>query len=162
MGSKKDTRGARIRLTRQQQRKLKELQRSAEVDGLSARRARILELLGQGLGQNEVQAATGAGIATVGRTRRRFLEEGLEAAVFGYEAPGAARLLNAAEEARIVALACCDPPAGRSKWTTQLLAEHAIARGFVARVGRETVRLVLKHHGLKPWREKNVVRAQAR
>ena len=162
MSSKKDTRGERIHLTRGQLKRLKELQRDADVDGLTARRARILELLGHGLRQSEVQEATGAGIATVGRARRRFLEEGLEAAVYGYEAPGAPRLLNAAEEARIVALACSDPPAGRSKWTTQLLAEHAVQHGFVATVGRETVRLVLKHHGLKPWREKNVVRAQAR
>lgn len=118
MSSKKDTRGERIRLTRGQLKKLRALQRAADVDGLTARRARILELLGRGFKQSEVQAATGAGIATVGRARRRLLKEGLEAAVYGYEPPGAPRLLNAAEEARIVALACSDPPSGRSKWTT--------------------------------------------
>jgi transposase len=128
---------------------------------MTARRARIIELLSQGWRQSEVQLATGAGIATVGRTRRRFLQEGLEAAVYGYEPTGAPRLLKATQEARIVALACSDPPPGRSKWTTQLLAEHAVERGFVDKVGRETVRLVLKHHGIKPWREKNVVRSGA-
>jgi hypothetical protein len=50
--------------------------------------------------------------------------------VYGYEAPSAPGLLNAAEEARIVALACSDPPARRSKRTMQLLAEHAIAPGL--------------------------------
>ncbi len=101
--------------------------------------------------------ATGAGIATVGRVRRRFLEVGLEDAVYGYVAPGNPKMLSESCEAKIVALACSDPPAGRSRWTTKLLAAEAVRRGYVAQVGRETVRLILKHHGLKPWREKNVV-----
>ena len=147
-----------MRLSKRQREELLRLQRDSKVDAKTARRSRILELLGEGLGQHEVQAATGAGIATVGRTRRRFLEQGLDIAVYGYQAPGAPRLLNPKEESRIVALACSAPPQGRAKWTTQLLAEHAVKRGLVPRVGRETVRLVLKHHGLKPWREKNVVR----
>ena len=88
----------------------------------------------------------------------RLLEVGLEDAVYGYVAPGKPRLLSESEEAKIVALACSDPPEGRSRWTTELLAIEAVERGYVARVGRETVRLVLKNHGLKPWREKNVVR----
>jgi transposase len=162
MGRKQDTRGEEIQLTRRQRAELAGVQRTGEVDGLTARRARIIELLAQGWGQSEVQLATGAGIATVGRTRRRFLQEGLEAALYGYEPKGAPRLLKAGQEARIVALACSDPPPGRSKWTTQLLAQYAIERGFVDTVGRETVRLVLKHHGIKPWREKNVVRCEAR
>jgi transposase len=152
------TYGQEVRLTPKQLRWLAELQRSGEVDAKTARRARILELLGRDWRQCEICDATGAGIATVGRVRRRFFEAGLEDAVHGYTAPGAPRLLNEAEEARIVALACAEPPPGRAKWTTELLAEEVVKRGHVKRVGRETVRLVLKHHGLKPWREKNVVR----
>ena len=150
-----------MRLTASQRRELSRIQRDPRVDALSARRARIIELLGDGLGQQQVQSSTGAGIATVGRTRRRFLEAGLEASVYGYRAPGVPRLLDAGEEARIVALACSEPPDGRVKWTTELLAEHAVSRGLVERVGRETVRMVLKNHGSKPWREKNVVRSRA-
>lgn len=153
------TRGQRVRLTKKQSFELARLQRSTEVDALSARRARILEMLGDGKLQQEVAAATGAGIATVGRTRRRFLEDGLEAAVFGYVPPGAPRLLDAGQETRIVALACSSPPEGYRRWSVQLLAEEAVRRGHVPRVGRETVRLVLKNHGMKPWREKNVVRS---
>jgi putative transposase len=162
MKSKQGTRGDRVVLSKRERAELAAVQRTADVDGISARRARIIELLAKGWRQSDVQLATGAGIATVGRARRRFLQEGLEAAIYGYEAPGAPRLLKPAQEARIVALACSEPPLGRSMWTTQLLAEHAVERGFVDRVGRETVRLVLKHHGIKPWREKNVVRGEAR
>jgi multidrug efflux pump subunit AcrA (membrane-fusion protein) len=100
------------------------------------------------------------GRRTVGRVRRRFFESGLENAVYGYAAPGAPRLLSESDEARIVALACSDPPEGRSRWTTELPAVEAIRRRHVERVGRETVHLVLKHHGLKPWREKRNFRSR--
>jgi putative transposase len=153
------TRGVPIRLTPSQRKKTRKLQRKADVDALTARRARVLELLDMGWRQCDVEEATGAGIATVGRVRRRFLECGFDAAVRGRKAPGAKRLLSADEESRIVALACSDPPDGRATWTTALLAQVAVRDGIVVQAGRETVRLVLKHHGLKPWREKNVVRA---
>lgn len=159
---KEDTSGEPVRLSKSDHAELLSVQRTRGVHALAVRRARILELLGAGYRQADVQRMTGAGIATVGRTRRRFLEEGLQAAVFGYTAPGAARLLSAAQESKIVALACSDAPDGRATWTVQLLAEYAMKRGLVPSIGRETVRLVLKHHGIKPWREKNVVRSGAR
>jgi len=159
MGDQSNTRGQPVRLTRSQRKRARRLQRLKGVDGLAARRARILELFDEGWRQCDVSEATGAGIATVGRVRRRFLKDGFDAAVQGRKAPGAARLLQPEEEAKIVALACCDPPKGRATWTTELLAQVAVHQGLVSKVGRETVRLVLKHHGLKPWREKNVVRA---
>ena len=162
MKRRQDTSGERVRLSKSDHAELLSVQRTAGVHALAARRARILELLGAGHRQADVQRMTGAGIATVGRTRRRFLEEGLQAAVFGYTSPGAPRLLSAAQESKIVALACSDAPDGRATWTTALLAEHATKRGLVPAVGRETVRLVLKHHGIKPWREKNVVHSSTR
>ena len=158
----RDTSGQPIVLSAKDREELISIQRNRAAGALAARRARILELLGAGLRQADVQRMTGAGIATVGRTRRRFLEEGLQAAVFAYVAPGAPRMLSASQESKIVALACTDAPDGRARWTTQLLAEHAVKRGLVPAVGRETVRLVLKHHGIKPWREKNVVRSSSR
>lgn len=162
MQPERGTFGYQVRLTVEERKQVAAWQRTAQVDGLVARRARILELLDAGKRQFEVEAATGAGIATVGRTRRRYLNEGIEAAVFGFKAKGAPRLLGPDEESRIVALACSEPPVGRAKWTTTLLAEHAVRQGLVDRVGRETVRLVLLHHGIKPWLEKNVVRTRAR
>ena len=157
-----DTRGEKVCLGREAVALLKSWQRMGEISGPQARRARILELLAGGLRQCDVARQTGAGIATVGRVRRRYLHEGLEAAVFGYVSTGAPRLLAASEEARLVALACTEPPPGRARWTTRLLASEVVRRGILKRAGRETVRLVLKHHGIKPWREKNVVRAAHR
>ena len=54
------------------------------------------------------------------------------------------------------------PPEGRARWTVRLLAEEAVKRKLVPGVGRETVRILLENHDLKPWREKNVVRGPTR
>jgi len=75
--------------------------------------------------------------------------------------PGAAPLLDAQQRQHIIALACSAPPAGRARWTVRLLAEEAVKRKLVPRVGRETIRVLLESHDLKPWREKNVVRGEA-
>src|SRR5215467_4002203 len=49
------------------------------------------------------------------------------------------------------------PPDGYARWTVRLVAEEAVKRRLVPAVGRETIRILLLHHDLKPWREKNVV-----
>ena len=72
--------------------------------------------------------------------------------------PGQALLLDAQQRQRIVALVCGPPPEGRARWTVRLLTEEAVKRKLVPRVGRETIRVLLESHDLKPWREKNVVR----
>ncbi|RYF18774.1 MAG: helix-turn-helix domain-containing protein [Oxalobacteraceae bacterium] len=156
------TRGAKICLSVEDEAALQCWQRISEVSGPQARRARILQLLGRGLRQCDVARQIGAGIATVGRVRRRFILEGLEPAVFGYVSTGAPRLLSTSQEAKVVALACSNPPVARARWSVRLLATECVRRGHVDRVARETVRLILKHHGIKPWREKNVVCPETR
>ena len=70
--------------------------------------------------------------------------------------------MDAQQRQRIVALVCSPPPEGRARWTVRLLAEEAVKRKLVPRVGRETVRILLESHDLKPWREENVVRGRTR
>ena len=50
------------------------------------------------------------------------------------------------------------PPPGAARWTVRLIAEHAVKQKLVPQVGRETIRILLQSHDLKPWREKHVVR----
>ncbi len=88
----------------------------------------------------------------------RYRQEGLERALYERPRPGAAPLLSTSERQRIIAMVCSDPPEGQARWTVRLVAEQAIKRKLVPRVGRETVRVLLESHDLKPWREKNVVR----
>ena len=71
------------------------------------------------------------------------------------------RVLSAMVTPFDVAMVCAPPPTGYARWTIRVTTEEAKRRGIVADVGRETVRQVLAHHELKPWREKNVVRPEA-
>jgi putative transposase len=90
----------------------------------------------------------------------RYREGGLERALYEKQRPGAEALLEAREKQRIIAMVCSDPPEGFARWTVRLVAEEAVKRRLVPRVGRETIRILLLSHDLKPWREKNVVRGR--
>jgi hypothetical protein len=85
-------------------------------------------------------------------------EEGLDRALWDRQRPGAAAALDDSQGQRIIAMVCSDPPQGHARWTVRLVAEEAVKRKLVPKVGRETIRVLLLHHDLKPWREKNVVR----
>ena len=84
----------------------------------------------------------------------------MEQALYDKQRPGAAPVLEEGQRQRIVAMVCSDPPEGYARWTVRLAAEEAVKRRLVPRIGRETIRLLLIHHDLKPWREKNVVRTR--
>jgi putative transposase len=90
----------------------------------------------------------------------RYREGGLERSLYEKQRPGAETLLEDSEKQRIIAMVCSDPPEGFARWTVRLVAEEAVKRRLVPRVGRETIRVLLLSHDLKPWREKNVVRGR--
>ena len=54
-------------------------------------------------------------------------------------------------------MVCAGPPKGYARWTVRLVAEQAVKKRLVPSVGRETIRILLLSHDLRPWREKNVV-----
>ena len=89
------------------------------------------------------------------------MEQGLEAALTDDPRPKPSKKLDARQQAAVVAMVCGPPPEGRSRWTVELVASETTKRGVVATVGKETIRRLLASHGLKPWREKNVVRPEA-
>ena len=100
-------------------------------------------------GRNNHQiAARSISIATVIRTRKRFVEKGLDGAVSGWSG---IRKLNDTLEAQIIALASSNPPEGHSRWSVRLLARKVVELGFTESISRETIRLLLKKrtHALK-------------
>jgi putative transposase len=97
---------------------------------------------------------------TVRAIGKRYLTLGWEGAVYERQRPGPVPVLSAAERQRIIAMVCSDPPEGRARWTVRLATREAVERKLVPKVGRETVRILLESHDLKPWREKNVVRGR--
>jgi transposase len=106
-------------------------------------RARILLQANDGLTDEEIATALEVGIATVERTRQRFVEANLEA-LNERPRPGGQRKLNGKQEAHLIAVACTPAPGGQARWTLQLLAEQIVELGFAESIARETVRQVLK------------------
>jgi transposase len=121
------------------------------------RRAVILRELGQGQTAGQVARHVGVASKTVRAIARRYEEEGLEWALYEKPRPGQRRVLDAGQSQRIIALVCGPPPQGQARWNVRLIAEEAVKRKLARRVGRETIRILLRDHDLKPWREKNVV-----
>ena len=132
------------------------------MSGRTWRRIRILELLDQGLSVRATAKAAGTYPREVSRVGKRYLSRGLQVALIDEPRGMAEKLLDSTQQAAVVAMVCGPPPEGRSRWTVRLLAEEVVRRGISPTVGRETVRIVLATHDLKPWREKNVVRAPNR
>jgi transposase len=98
----------------------------------------------EGATDEEIAATLRVGLSSVHRTRQRFVEGGLPGALTERRRPGARQKLDGKQEAFLVALACSPPPAGRDRWTIQLLAVRLIALPLVEAVSDETVRRVLK------------------
>jgi transposase len=124
-------------------------------------RAMALLQLGRGASAPEVARLVPLTEQAIRKIAHRYRHGGLPSALYERPRPGAAEVLTATEKQRIVAMACSDPPAGAARWTVRLIAEEAVKRRLVPRVGRETIRVLLQSHDLKPWREKNVVRGGA-
>jgi transposase len=83
---------------------------------------------------------------TVEQVRQRFVEQGLQAALVRKKQaqPSRERKLDGAGEARLIALACSEPPLGRAAWTLRLLAERLVELEVVETISTETVRQALK------------------
>ena len=90
------------------------------------KRAQILLAADAGVGDEEIAQSIGVGGSTVYRTKRRFVLGNLEAALSEEPRPGASRKLSGKEEALLVATACSSPPAGRARWTLELLAGELV------------------------------------
>jgi len=103
-------------------------------------RARILLLADEGKSDPEIAEALHTGTATAQRTRQRFVEGNLEGALNERPRPGAQKKLDEKGEAVLETLAHSKPPAGRKRWTLQLLADRLVALKVVDSISHETVR----------------------
>ncbi len=117
------------------------------------KRAQILLAADAGTSDEEIARNVGVGGSTVYRTKRRFVEGNLDAALSEEPRPGAARKLSGKEEALLVATACSSPPEGRARWTLALLAGELVKLTEHSGLSRETVRRRLAENDLKPWRK---------
>ena len=114
------------------------------------KRAQILAAADGGCSDEEIARTVAVGGSTVYRTKRRFVEGNLERALSEEQRPGAMRKLTGKEEALLVATACASPPAGRARWTLELLAGAMVKLTDHQSLSGETVRRRLAENGLKP------------
>lgn len=143
----------RVDLTQDERCQLTSLLSGGQHGSRQVKRAQILLAADAGAGDGEIERCVGASGSTIYRTKRRFVEGNLELALSEAPRRGAERKLTGKEEALLVATACSGPPAGRKRWTLELLADEMVRLTEHDEVSRETVRRRLKENGLKPWRK---------
>jgi len=151
-----------IGVTNKDQRELRKLLHGGVQQVRVVLRAIALLQLAKGVSAPRIAAMVPMTPQAIRKVGHRYERGGLERALYEKGRPGAAALLENSQKQRIIAMVCSDPPEGFARWTVRLVAEEAVKRRLVPRVGRETIRVLLLSHDLKPWREKNVVRGGTR
>jgi transposase len=144
----------RIELSQAERAKLQAMLSGGKQAARKLKRAQILLAADRGVPDEDIARSVAVGGSTVYRTKRRFVEGNLERALDEEPRPGAARKLSGLEEALLVATACAKPPAGRARWTLELLAGEMVRLTQHESLSRETVRRRLTENPLKPWRQK--------
>ena len=139
-----------VSLTPTEKNELEQLIRGGKAAARKLTHARILLNANSCEGQvgwtdQAISEALDVSRATIARVRQAFVEQGLEAALNPQSAPEyRRRKLDGSAEAHLIALACSQPPQGRSSWSLRLLADEMVTLDYVESISHESVRQVLK------------------
>jgi len=144
-----------VELTPDEHEGVEALTRKGTVSARRMKRALVLLAADEGNKDSQIAEKARVTVNTVERIRKRFVEEGLEAALSEHPRPGKERLLDGKQEAYLVALACSKPPNGRRSWTMQLLAGRLVELKIVESISDETVRRTLKKGRSSPGSARN-------
>jgi transposase len=131
-------------LTDDERSSLLDLTKKGTASARKIGRAQILLHAADGASDDQIASAVRVGRSTVERTRKRFIEGGIECALNEQPRPGAKRKLDGRQEALLIATACSSPPQPRARWTMQLLADKLVELKVVETISDETVRRTLK------------------
>jgi hypothetical protein len=145
----------RVTLTKEERQKLETLTHRGKTHARKFIHARALLLCdagpdGPAWNVSDVAAALGVTSRAIEHLKKRFVEEGLEAALDRKprEKPPREVTFDGAFEARLIALACSASPEGRRRWTVRLLADKAVELDLAPSVSHMTVQRVLKKTNL--------------
>ena len=133
-----------VTLTTEERQELLKLTGSGELSARKMKRAQILLKADENWKDKEIIAALNTSRSTVERTRKRYVEGGLEKALNEDRRPGARKKLDGRAEAHLIALACSDPPDDSDHWALRTLAGELVELGLVDSISHETVRQYLK------------------
>ena len=156
----------RVTLVPEERAALEKLVSSGKSASRKLTHARILLLAdgvrGEGYADDEIVSALGTSLKTIARVRKRFVVEGLEAAIDHRPQPPRPDKIKIKGnlEQKLIQLACSDPPRGRCHWTLQLLADEMVVLGLVDSISTETVRQALKKTTFSPGSSDMVHSAQ--
>ena len=140
-----------VKLSEEEHERLSTLIRSGKHRARQLMKARILlkadtSEAGEGWSDSQIAGALDTTVNTVARTRQRLVEEGFEAALIHKHSPASARprIFDGEAEAKLVALACSEPPKGRVRWTLKLLETAVVELNIVDRASDNTIGRTLK------------------
>jgi hypothetical protein len=140
-----------VRLESEERARLEQLVRVGKAAAYRIRHANILLAVDEspaGPSLKDAQAAEALGVAvrSIESLRKRFVEEGLDAALDRkkHVRPGVEKMFDGEKEARLIAVACGPAPEGRRRWTLELLAERVVALKIVDHCSPQTIMRTLK------------------
>lgn len=140
-----------VRLEADERVRLEQMVRGGKAGAFRIRHANVLLAVdeskaGPGLKDAAVAEALGVAVRSIESLRRRFVEEGLDAALERRKQvrPSTERMFDGEKEARLIAVACGAKPEGRASWTLELLAERAVALKIVDHCSPQTIMRTLK------------------
>ena len=118
--------------------------RRGKSSARSLTRARILLLADEGRDDEEIAETLKVSKSTANRIRKRYCESGLESALHEKARSGAPSKIDSRIEAKLIFIACSEPPDGRSKWTVRLLADKLVEMEVVESISHMSVQRLLK------------------
>src|SRR5436190_22606580 len=143
-----------VHLTDEQRNELEKLIRSGSSSARVQSRARILLLCDRSQGRtrtdDDIAQAALTSKATIVKTRKRFVAEGLEAALYERPRPGRAPKITGDIEAQLTVLACSNAPDGHNRWTLRLLADQMVALGHLESISHVALYKRLKKTNSSP------------
>jgi hypothetical protein len=140
-----------VTLSAEERERLQTLIRSGKHPARKLMRARILlkadaSEAGDAWSDSQIAEGLDTSLATVARIRQQLVEEGVEGVLTPKRSPNSARkrIFDGASEAKLIALACSQPPEGYARWTLQMLEGKVVELNIVARASDNTIGRTLK------------------
>lgn len=149
-----------VKLRPDERAELEALTRKGTARARMIKRALILLASDEGEKDGVIASRVRVHIKTVVRIRHRWAKEGSEQALNERPRPGNPRLLDGRQEAFLIALACSDPPKGRTGWTMKLLAGRLVELKVVDSISDDTVWRTLKRGTSNPGNARSGVLPQ--
>lgn len=143
-----------VKLNKQERAEIQKVLNEAITPKNIRKRCNVLlmadETVGKAPTQEEIAVRCGVSDVTVYKLVKGYATEGLASCLRRrtHKTPPNPPIVTGEKEARIIALACSDPPEGYARWSIRLLRDKVVELQIVDTIGRETIRTALKKHNL--------------